>query len=141
MAGTAAGGRTRDPLFKELVLRISEHRYAFKEFSGRLANTTVGLDAAQVQWHAAGGPDGKENGIAICMLHHRLFDRGALSLDNNHRVLGSKHFAGLNEGSTTVTALAHRPSRSPINGRQRPNSSHLARHRREVFHRLARAPA
>jgi hypothetical protein len=44
MAGTAAGGRTRDPLFKELVLRISEHRYAFKEFSGRLANTTVGLD-------------------------------------------------------------------------------------------------
>ena len=141
MPSRITGARTRDPLFTALILRIYEHRCAFCGFGGRLANATVGLDAAHVQWHAAGGPDREENGIALCVLHHRLFDRGALSLDDNHQILVSEHFAGLDEGSAAVTALAHRPIRAPINGRRRPTSSHLTWHRREVFRAPARAAA
>jgi putative restriction endonuclease len=129
--------RPRDPRFKELILRIYEQQCAFCGFGGRLTQTVIGIDAAHVKWHAAGGPDDEENGMALCALHHRLFDRGAMSLTDDHRILVSEHFAGSDVVSTGVAALTHRPLRRPISGRRPPGAQFLSWHRREVF----RAPA
>ena len=38
----------------------------------------VGLEAAHIRWHQFSGPDINENGLALCSIHHRLFERGAL---------------------------------------------------------------
>jgi predicted restriction endonuclease len=34
----------------------------------------VGIEAAHVRWHSQAGPDVVANGLALCALHHALFD-------------------------------------------------------------------
>ncbi len=84
----------RDPLFRVTVLRIYEHRCAVCGFDGKLGLSGLALDAAHVMWHAAGGPDREDNGLALCALHHRLLDHGALGLTPDHRILVSQHVHG-----------------------------------------------
>lgn len=38
----------------------------------------MGLEAAHVQWHSQNGSDDVSNGLALCSLHHTLFDLGVL---------------------------------------------------------------
>jgi hypothetical protein len=46
----------------------------------------MGIDAAHVRWFAFDGPDTLDNGLALCVLHHKLFDLGVLGLDPKLRV-------------------------------------------------------
>ena len=75
----AAGKRRtmRDPGFRVVVLRAYEYRCAVCDFDVRIGARSVALDAAHIQWHQAGGPDEIRNGIALCVLHHKLFDAEA----------------------------------------------------------------
>ena len=68
----------RDPNFKSTVLLAHENRCSFCGYSGSLRGMPVGIDAAHVQMRSHRGPDRIDNGLALCVLHHRLFDRGAL---------------------------------------------------------------
>ena len=72
--------RKRDPSFPEKVLRAYEYQCAVCGFDVRIGNTLVGLEAAHIKWHQAGGPDTEVNGVALCSLHHKLFDRGAFTV-------------------------------------------------------------
>ena len=36
----------------------------------------VGIEAAHIRWHNQEGPDELDNGLALCILHHKLLDRG-----------------------------------------------------------------
>lgn len=63
-------------------------------YDGRLGTNDLCLDAAHIRWHAAGGPDVEDNGLALCTFHHRGFDRGALSLDDGLEVMVSRHVRG-----------------------------------------------
>jgi hypothetical protein len=49
-------------------------------FSLRLVDGLIGVDAAHIQWHSHGGPDEVPNGPALCALHHRLLDHGAITV-------------------------------------------------------------
>ena len=71
----------RDPAFRDEVLREYQRRCAVCDFDVRLGNELIGLEAAHIKWHAAGGPDEVANGLALCGLHHKAFDRGALGLE------------------------------------------------------------
>jgi len=71
----------RDPQFRMRVLTAYEHCCAICGFDVRLGSIQLGLDAAHIMWHQAGGPDVLQNGLALCTLHHKLFDRGAFTLD------------------------------------------------------------
>lgn len=86
--------RTRDPRFREKVLRAYEYRCVVCGFNVRLGNTPIGLEAAHIKWHQAGGPDEECNGLALCSLHHKLFDRGAFSLDPMRRLIVSESAHG-----------------------------------------------
>ena len=55
-------------------------------FSLRLVDGLIGVDAAHIRWHAHGGPDEVPNGLALCALHHRLFDHGAITVREDLRV-------------------------------------------------------
>lgn len=72
--------RPRDPRFAYEVLRAYRRRCAMCGFGLRLGDGLVALDAAHIRWHAAEGPDSLDNGLALCALHHRLFDHGALTV-------------------------------------------------------------
>ena len=86
--------RARDPRFRDRVLKAYEYRCAVCGYSIRLGNATIGLEAAHIKWHQAGGPDEECNGLALCSLHHKLLDKGAFTLDQERRVLVSENAHG-----------------------------------------------
>ena len=79
----------RDPNFRTNILKAYEYRCAVCGFDVRVGNQPVALEAAHIKWHQAGGPDLEVNGLALCSLHHKLFDRGAFTLSNDLEVLVS----------------------------------------------------
>jgi putative restriction endonuclease len=78
--------RRRDADFRAKVLEVYGYRCAICGYDLRVGHAPVGVEAAHVKWHAAGGPDQVQNGIALCSLHHKLFDFGAFSITDNHRI-------------------------------------------------------
>jgi len=86
------GARRRDPGFRERVLRAYEYRCCVCGFDLRIGAVSVGLEAAHIQWHHVGGPDVEPNGLALCSLHHKLFDLGAFTIEPaGYRVVFSQH--------------------------------------------------
>ena len=124
---------TRNPAFREEIIRIYEHRCAICGFDGRLGYADLAIDAAHVMWHSAGGPDTEGNGIALCVLHHRLFDRGAMGINEDHRVLVSQHVSGGKEVEQTITRFSGLPLRMPQPGTSPVNAKYIRWHQREVF--------
>jgi putative restriction endonuclease len=86
--------RKHDPAFREKVLIAYEYQCAICGFNVRLGNQPLALEAAHIQWHQAGGPDVEENGLALCSLHHKLFDLGAFTLDKNLKLSVSEKVNG-----------------------------------------------
>ncbi|WP_181797155.1 phosphorothioated DNA-binding restriction endonuclease [Streptomyces sp. WELS2] len=127
--------RQRDPRMRELVLTAYEYRCAFCGYDGRIGSVPVGLEAAHVRWWAFGGPDDVDNGLCLCSLHHKLFDKGVLGLGDDHRVLVSRRFVGHSAAARQhVTALAGRPLIGPQPGIRRVAAAHRDWHTRQVFH-------
>lgn len=131
----------RDPEFRIEVLRAYEYRCAMCGYDGRLDTVPVGLDAAHVQWWAYGGPDDLANGLALCVLHHRAFDRGVLGISPDHRVLVSRRFNGGVRARALVIDLAGRPLHTPQRGLPLPAATYLRWHDAEVFSGDPRIPA
>nr|MBF0221037.1 HNH endonuclease [Desulfobulbaceae bacterium] len=75
--------------FRSKILQAYEYRCSVCGFDVRLGHTPIALEAAHIKWHQAGGPDEEINGLALCALHHKLFDRGAFSLSENLEILVS----------------------------------------------------
>ena len=124
----------RDSRFREEVLRAYAYRCAVCGFDLRLDNVPLALDAAHIRWHQANGPSMVSNGLALCSLHHKLFDRGAFSLSDTFKI----EISGRVNGSTGfVEHLARFSSNSimlPNLSAARPNPAYIRWHRTEVFH-------
>ncbi|WP_145078524.1 phosphorothioated DNA-binding restriction endonuclease [Aureliella helgolandensis] len=86
--------RKRDPKFRELVLMAYEYQCAICGMDLRLGGRELGLEAAHIKWHQAGGPDIANNGLALCSLHHKLLDRGAIGITPALRVQVSQLTSG-----------------------------------------------
>jgi putative restriction endonuclease len=127
--------RQRDPRMRELVLTAYEYRCAFCGYDGRIGPVPVGLEAAHVRWWAFDGPDEVDNGLCLCSLHHKLFDKGVLGMDEGHRVLVSQRFVGHSPAARDhVLALAGRPLIGPQPGTRPVAPAHRAWHSAQVFH-------
>ncbi len=123
----------RDPRFRVEILRIYDHRCAICGYDARLGNSDLGLDAAHIKWYAAGGPDTSNNGMALCSFHHLAFDRGALSLNDDLRILVSKDVHGQNHIDQLLLRYSGNPLRTPQHGEPLPDRIYLEWHRHEVF--------
>lgn len=136
--------RVRDPAFREQILIAWEYRCGLCGFDVKLGRTPVALDAAHIRWKQAGGPDTRPNGIALCALHHRLFDRGAFTIEptddgpDGRRVLVSEQAHGQGGLEPSLLAFHGRGLRGPQHPDHGPASGHLDWHRREVFRGAAR---
>lgn len=135
----SAALRRRDRRMRELVLTAYEYRCAFCGYDGRIGTVPVGLEAAHVRWWAFGGPDVVENGLCLCSLHHKLFDKGALGIGDGHRILVSQRFVGHSRAAGDhVIALAGRPLLGPQPGARPIAATHRSWHAGQVFHGEAR---
>ncbi|MEV7005871.1 phosphorothioated DNA-binding restriction endonuclease [Streptosporangium sp. NPDC051022] len=130
----------RDPAFRSQVLMAYEYACAFCDYDGWLDGTAVGLDAAHVRWRAFDGPDELSNGLCLCAIHHKLFDKGVLGVSPEHTVTVSARFVGRSGAARNmVTTLAGRPVRSPQPGLEPVETDHIAWHSRQIFRSPARA--
>ncbi|MGK5548193.1 phosphorothioated DNA-binding restriction endonuclease [Streptomyces sp. URMC 127] len=134
-SGQRAGAlRQRDRRMRELVLTAYEYQCAFCGYDGRIGTVPVGLEAAHVRWWAFGGPDDVDNGLCLCSLHHRLFDKGVLGIGDGHRILVSQHFVGRSPAAREhVVALAGRPLIGPQPGARPVADDHRSWHAGQVF--------
>jgi len=126
----------RDPMFRRKVLLAYEYHCAVCGFHLQMDNAPVGLDAAHIRWKQERGPDVETNGLALCTLHHRLFDRGAFTVGAELNVRVSRHAVGDSLEPWLMKFHGER-IRSPQEEGFAPAKRFLAWHGREVF----RAPA
>ncbi|MEU9241203.1 phosphorothioated DNA-binding restriction endonuclease [Streptomyces sp. NPDC048385] len=127
--------RRRDRRMRELVLTAYEYRCAFCGYDGRIGAVPVGLEAAHVRWWAFDGPDDVDNGLCLCSLHHKLFDKGVLGIGDGHRILVSQRFVGHSPAAREhVIALAGRPLIGPQPGAHPVAAIHRSWHTSQVFH-------
>lgn len=98
-------------------------RCAVCGFDVRLGTSQLGIDAAHIKWHQAGGPDVVPNAFALCVLHHKLFDRGVFSVDQGHRVIVSEQTHG---GNGFELHLLGRRSRGRYPQRKQPQHPTVA---------------
>ncbi len=133
--------RRRDPAFREKVLLAYEYRCCVCGHDLRMGGHAIGLEAAHIKWFQARGPDVVQNGLALCSLHHKIFDLGAFTvLPGNHQIVFSRHLH-VNGRRRHQGEAARAPRRRliPPQGREcLPNPEFLAWHRVEVFKEPAR---
>ena len=126
----------RDSTFRDEVLREYERRCAICGFDVRLNDQTFGLEAAHIQWHSHAGPDDISNGLALCVLHHKALDRGALGLaphESGYHVIVSAQVCGLGQAVGQMRALHQEPVRPPMTKALAPSPAFVEWHRRQVF--------
>jgi putative restriction endonuclease len=128
----------RSPEFRERVLRAYEYSCAVCGFDVRLGTIHVALEAAHIQWHQAGGPDEESNGLALCTMHHKLFDRGVFTLSDDLNVMVSESANGTRGFQEWVIAFHGKPIRSPQRPNYYPEHGAVTWHVREVFQAPAR---
>ena len=127
---------TRDPNFRCEVLRAYEYRCAVCEFDLRLGDELLGLEAAHIKWHAAGGPDEIQNGLALCGFHHKALDRGAWGLqpdDRGYRILISSEVHGRSRALRWLRDYRGKGLQIPQRKDWSPAAKFVHWHRREVF--------
>jgi putative restriction endonuclease len=95
--------------FAKKVLDNYNHRCLFCDYYGVLNSKYIGIDAAHIVMFSRNGPNVIENGLSLCTLCHRLFDRGVLSLDDSFKILISPLYTGklsvkINEPIVTPSA-------------------------------------
>jgi putative restriction endonuclease len=124
--------RRRSAAWPAAVLTAWDKQCAFCGFDGQLGSGSVGLEAAHVRWFNFDGPDEPDNGMALCALHHKLFDRGALGLTVDLRLQVSPSYTARTEVGRQVYALTDRSVR-PRPGSPAPATQHVRWHLSQVF--------
>ena len=124
----------RDARFREEVLRAYGYCCAVCGFNLRLDNVPLALDAAHIRWHQALGPSITSNGLALCSLHHKLFDRGAFSLSDGLQVQISQRVNGSSGLAEILLRFHGKNIAAPNLVDARPAIEHVRWHRHEVFH-------
>lgn len=128
--------RRRDRAFRHEVLRAYECRCAVCGFDLCLEDEILGLEAAHIKWHSAGGPNKVPNGLALCSIHHKALDRGALGLapiSGGFKVLISDKVHGANDTAQWFWDCHDAPLRRPRSSEFEPKAEFVRWHTREVF--------
>lgn len=124
--------RKRDANWRRQIVAAWDRSCAFCGFDGALGGSPVGIEAAHIRWFNFEGPDNLDNGLALCSLHHKLLDRGAIGLRDPGTVVVSTHFSAVGSVGRAVYELHGRELR-PRPGTTLPAEAYVAWHSSEVF--------
>lgn len=136
-AGAPATSK-RSSTWPAQVLEAWDRQCAFCGFDGQVGGVPVALEAAHIRWFTVDGPDELDNGLALCSLHHKLFDRGMLGLDDDLAVVVSQRFSARTPQGRALYDLHGRRLR-PRPGTPIPAERHVVWHREQVFQGTALA--
>lgn len=125
-------GRKRDANWRRQIVAAWDRSCAFCGYDGALLGAPVGIEAAHIRWFNFGGPDSLDNGLALCSLHHKLLDRGAIGLRDPGTIFVSDAFSAVGDIGRAVYSL-HGRELQPRPGTSLPAVEHVLWHRQEVF--------
>ena len=106
-----------------------------------MGSITIGIEAAHVKWHQARGPDAVHNGVALCNLHHKLYDLGAFLIGADSRILVSEQVHGTTRFEEVLLRHYGAEAAQPVRSEHRPLPAFVDWHFKEVFKREARPTA
>ena len=86
--------QSRDPKFRKKVLKAYGDKCAVCGLDVKFLDKPVALEACHIKWHRRRGPNTESNGLALCSLHHTLFDRGVFKLAAKGNILVSDAACG-----------------------------------------------
>ena len=124
--------RNRDPKFRRRILIAYGYACAVCGYSIKLNDQFVGLEAAHIKWHQAGGPDTEDNGLGLCSIHHKLFDRGVFAMDKDMRLVVSDYANGDMSQDLIFRYEGHQIA-LPRKREYYPNQNFLSWHRDKIF--------
>lgn len=125
----------RAAAFRTDVLSAYEEQCAVCSFQVRLRGDVLAVEAAHIHWLSHAGPSEVRNGLALCALHHKLFDRGAFALQDDLVIRVSRHAAGQGQRDS-LGRFDGVPLRIvPKASEDRPAPEFLSWHRDEVLRR------
>lgn len=134
LAAEQEQARRRDPAFREKVLLAYQYRCGVCGHDLRLGRQTIGLEAAHIKWFQARGPDVVPNGIALCSLHHKVFDLGAFTiLPASYQMVFSQHLNGSDDSAGKILAYHGASLILPQSREYLPQPEFLDWHRKQVF--------
>ena len=81
--------KTRTSNFRKNILKAYEYKCAICGFDVKLGTSPIALEASHIKWKSHGGPSETANGLALCVMHHKLFDLGAFTLSKQLQILVS----------------------------------------------------
>ncbi len=125
--------RIRDPKFRDKILIAYRYSCAVCGFNVRLGNQLVGVEAAHIKWHQAGGPDSEENGIALCSMHHKLYDRGVFTIAQTKQIVVSERAHGTSGFDDWLMRYHGKHIQSPTQKKYYPEDEFINWNVREVF--------
>ncbi|EWD41948.1 restriction endonuclease [Klebsiella pneumoniae] len=96
-------------------------------------NTSLALEATHIKWKQYGGPCEIPNGLALCAIHHKAFDKGSIGLDENMRVQISEAVNGSGIVSRLFWDFQGKVISLPQVKAHYPQEGFVDWHRREVF--------
>lgn len=125
--------KTRSSNFRINILRAYEYKCAICGFDVKLGDSPVALEASHIKWQKAGGPDETVNGLALCSLHHKLFDRGAFTLSKQRQILVSDDAHGTTGFQEWLMDFHGQKINFPQRRSYYPGEEFIGWHVREVF--------
>lgn len=111
-----------------------ERKCAICNFNVQLGDTYVGLDAAHIKWKKAQGPDIESNGLLLCTMHHKSFDRGAYTITDRMEIMVSDQAHGTFGFNEWLMDYHGKKVRLPQRQQYYPEPSFTEWHVKEVFH-------
>ncbi len=128
----------RSPDFRDMIIRIYNYKCAICGFDGKMKYSDLALEAAHVKWHSHGGPDSENNGLAMCIFHHRMFDKGALGLSPNYKIFISQEVHGGPQVHQSLINFSGKIIQMPQKGSSPPSVEYIFWHKHQVFRNPAR---
>jgi putative restriction endonuclease len=121
----------RDRIFRRIVLRAYDARCAITSLKLINGSGRAEVEAAHIRPVEANGPDIVSNGLALSGTTHWMFDRGLISIADDHEILISRHVNDM----AGVRAMVNKTGRilTPARAVDQPHPHFLRWHRENRF--------
>ena len=124
--------RKRDPRFRVNVLTAYYEQCCVCKYDIKMNGAAVALEAAHIKMHSAGGPDEVNNGLSLCVTHHKLFDLGAITVDKAMKVRVSERVVG-DWGRKLNDEFHEKEISLPRNETLLPTPQYIEWHNEQIF--------
>ncbi|WP_442956493.1 phosphorothioated DNA-binding restriction endonuclease [Paenibacillus sp. YIM B09110] len=125
--------------FHNRVLKAYDYRCVICDVQEQPDNILTRIYASHIQWLQAGGPDSEENGLALCLLHHKWYNCGLLTITPERQIIVSQEAGGIPHDNDELRKLHGLAMRLPNHPVYLPYAEYLNWHLREVFRGTVKA--